>query len=178
MDEHGKPGSNILLIGFMGVGKGRTARALANHSNRFAIDTDDLIESFTKQKIRKIFEEKGESEFRHLEQLTALWLEKNVTNSVISTGGGFFMVGNIKKLGKIIYLHSSIEGIIKAINNHPNALKKIQKRPLLQDLQQARKLYEQRLPLYRQVATHEVDVEDRDISSVAKTIQKLTSKSS
>ena len=46
---------NIILIGFMGVGKGRTARELSRLTGRFTVDTDDLIESFTKLKIRKIF---------------------------------------------------------------------------------------------------------------------------
>ena len=46
---------NIILIGFMGVGKGRTARALAEKTGLFAVDTDDLIETMTKMKIRQIF---------------------------------------------------------------------------------------------------------------------------
>ncbi|MCW5204049.1 shikimate kinase, partial [Desulfobulbus sp. US4] len=45
---------NIILIGFMGVGKGRTARALAEQTSRFAVDTDDLIESMVNLKIRDI----------------------------------------------------------------------------------------------------------------------------
>ena len=34
---------NIILTGFMGVGKGRVARALVEKTGMFAIDTDDLI---------------------------------------------------------------------------------------------------------------------------------------
>ncbi len=33
---------NIILIGFMGVGKGTTARAYSKKYNSFIIDTDDL----------------------------------------------------------------------------------------------------------------------------------------
>ena len=55
---------NIVLIGFMAVGKGRTARELARQSGRYAIDCDDLIESFSKMKIREIFEHLGEPHFR------------------------------------------------------------------------------------------------------------------
>ena len=54
-----KVADNIILIGFMGVGKGRTARALAAATGRFAIDTDDLIESFLKTKIRTLFRRAG-----------------------------------------------------------------------------------------------------------------------
>ena len=47
---------NIILIGFMGVGKGTIARAYAHYSNRYNIDTDDLIESLENRKIKAIFE--------------------------------------------------------------------------------------------------------------------------
>lgn len=163
---------NIILIGFMGVGKGRTARELALQTGNFAIDTDDLIESLTKTKIRKIFASQGESSFRKIEQQTADWLRHNVSSTIVSTGGGFFMVKNIRKLGKIVYLHSSLEGIISSIIEHPNGLKKIKKRPLLKDLEQAKVLYEKRLPLYRKAADYEINVEGRDIAEVVKEIVK------
>jgi len=35
---------NIILIGFMGVGKGTIAREVIKYSDYMAIDTDDLIE--------------------------------------------------------------------------------------------------------------------------------------
>ena len=36
---------NIVLIGFMGVGKGSVARAMMQHSKMMVLDTDDIIES-------------------------------------------------------------------------------------------------------------------------------------
>lgn len=165
---------NLILIGFMGVGKGRTARELAKQTGRIAIDTDDLIESATNLKIKKIFEQQGEPAFRKLEQQLSLWLQESVNNTVVSTGGGFFMVDNIKELGTVIHLHSSLEGILEAIMSHPKAEKKIRKRPLLQDLEQARVLYEKRLPLYRAAADFSVDIEGKDIPSVAEEIVQLT----
>lgn len=151
----------------MGVGKGRTARALAAKSGRYTVDTDDLIETMVKMKIRNIFAEHGESYFRELEQRTANWLRHNVKNTIVSTGGGFFKVKKLRKAGKVVYLHSSIDGILQAIREHPNAKKKIKKRPLLQDLDQARALFVQRLPLYRKVADLEVSVENREIDAIA-----------
>ena len=62
---------NIVLIGFMGVGKGRTARALADATGMFAVDTDDLSESRMKMKIRQILSERGEPFFRSLENQLA-----------------------------------------------------------------------------------------------------------
>ena len=159
--------NNIILIGFMGVGKGRTARALAEKTGLYTVDTDDLIETMVKMKIRDIFAIHGEPRFRELEQRTADWLRKNVRNTIVSTGGGFYQVRKLRKLGLVIYLHSSVEAIFEAIMQHPKARKKIKKRPLLQDLDQAGKLYASRLPAYRKVAHLEIDVQDRDLREVA-----------
>ena len=164
---------NIILIGFMGVGKGRVARELSAKTGWFAVDTDNLIESRTKKKIRNIFADEGEAAFRKMEQQTADWIKRSVTGTIVSTGGGFFMVKKIHKLGRIFFLHSSIENILASIQKHPNAAGKIKKRPLLQDLDAAKKLYSQRLPLYRQAADHEIDVEGKDTTAIAREIADL-----
>lgn len=166
---------NIILIGFMGVGKGRTARALAERTGMFALDTDDLIESMTKTKIRQIFATHGEPYFRQLEQRAADWLGKNVRRSIVSTGGGFFMVRKLGRKGdRVVYLHSSLESILASITGHPQAERKIKKRPLLQDLDRVRRLYAERLPAYRAVADLEVEVEGLGAQEVAeKIIRKL-----
>ncbi|MEN8190841.1 MAG: shikimate kinase [Thermodesulfobacteriota bacterium] len=163
---------NIILIGFMGVGKGRTARALAEITGRYALDCDDLIESYCNLKVKNIFGQFGESRFRQLEKKTAKWLESSVDNAVVSTGGGFFKVPNIRKLGCIVYLHNDFDDIIENITDHPNSAKKIKKRPLLQDMKAARDLYDERLPLYRSIADLVIDVASKDSEAVAKEIAK------
>ena len=161
---------NVILIGFMGVGKGRTARSLAGKTGMFTVDTDDLIETVVNMKIRKIFKVHGEQYFRDLEQKTADWLRCNVSNTIVSTGGGFFKVRELGAQDRIVYLHSSLEMILDAIRNHPKAKKKIKKRPLLQDIDQARILYDDRLQQYRKVAELEVNVEGLSPDEVADTI--------
>lgn len=161
---------NILLIGFMGVGKGRTARSLAELTGMFALDCDDLIESYANKRIRQIFAEDGEPAFRELEHRVAKWLEKSIRGAVISTGGGFVNVANLKSIGTVVYLHADFDSIIAGIRSHPNAEKKIRKRPLLQDLDGARKLHEARLPVYRRVADVEVFIAERPIARVAEEI--------
>ena len=160
--------NNIILIGFMGVGKGTVARALVKKSNMFAIDTDDLIESMENRKIKKIFE--AEPYFRALEKKTALWLEKSVNNTIISTGGGFYKQENINKIGKVVYLKSSFQGILDRINAAPNAANKLKKRPLLQNMEEAIKLYNLRAKEYEKVAKIIVDVENKDIKDIIKEI--------
>ena len=162
--------NNIILIGFMGVGKGTVARALVKKSNMFAIDTDDLIESMENRKIKKIFEIEGEPYFRALEKKTALWLQKSVNNTIISTGGGFYKQENINKIGKVVYLKSSFQGILDRINNAPNAANKLKKRPLLQNMEEAIKLYNSRAKEYEKVAKIIVDVEKKDLKDIVKEI--------
>jgi shikimate kinase len=164
---------NIILIGFMGVGKGRCARELAAGTGRFTVDTDDLIETMFKMKVRTIFQEYGEPRFREMEQQTADWLEYHVSGTVVSSGGGFFKVKNLNRLGRVVYLHSSVEAILAAIRSHPKAKKKIKKRPLLQNLDQAEKLFNDRLPQYRRAADLEISVQDREIADVVEEIMDL-----
>ncbi len=158
---------NIILIGFMGVGKGRTARALAELTGRFAVDTDDLIESMVKMKIRDIFAVHGETQFRQFEQRCADWLEQQVNGTIVSVGGGFFKVSNLKRLGRVIYLHSELDGILEAMRSHPDAEQKMKKRPLLQDLAKAEALFNERLPQYRQAADVEIAVRGRGNADIA-----------
>ena len=164
--------SNIVLIGFMGSGKGQVGRALSQKTSRMVVDCDDLIESWANKKIKKIFAEDGEKAFREMERDVALWLEKNVTKTIVSTGGGFLNVPNLKKIGKIVYLHGDFNSIIKRIENHPNSKKKLKKRPLLADLNEAQLLYDKRLPLYRSVADLIVDIDKNPVSKIAQIISR------
>jgi len=162
--------NNIILIGFMGVGKGTIARGLVKNSSMFAIDTDDLIESMENRTIKKIFATEGETYFRDLEKKTAVWLENNVSNTIISTGGGFYKQENINNIGKIVYLKSSFQGILDRINACPNADKKLKKRPLLQNLDEAIKLYDSRVSDYEKVSNIIIDVEKKPLEDIVEEI--------
>ncbi|WP_458699873.1 shikimate kinase [Sulfurospirillum sp. 1307] len=163
---------NIILIGFMGVGKGTIARELSKQSGLFALDTDDLIESLENRKIKTIFEENGEEYFRELEKKTAIWLEGSVKKSIISTGGGFFKVPNLNKIGKVIYLNSSFEAILERLKSSPNAEKKLAKRPLLKDLEKAKALFKERTSQYKNKADIIIHVENKTPKEIAKEILK------
>lgn len=164
---------NIVFIGFMGVGKGTIARALIKKTKCFGLDTDDLIESMENRKIKDIFATEGEAYFRKLEKKTAKWLQKNVQNAVISTGGGFFKVDNLEKIGTVIYLRSSYEGIMTRLRAHENADLKLAKRPLLSDEEKAKTLFNERAPLYEAKADIMVDVENRSVNEIVEEITKV-----
>jgi len=161
---------NIVFIGFMGVGKGTISRALIKKIKCFGLDTDDLIESMENRKIKAIFEEDGEAYFRKLERKTAKWLEKNVKNAVISTGGGFFKVENLDSIGTIVYLRSSFDGILRRLREHENADLKFAKRPLLSDEEKARTLFKERSPLYEAKADVIINVEEQNVEAIVKEI--------
>ena len=168
-----KKRNNIVLIGFMGVGKGTIARTLYKETGLFPLDSDDLIESAYNLKIKEIFAKHGEDEFRKIEKKLAKFIKKNVSSAIISTGGGFYKVPNLKKLGTIIYLKSDFEGIISRIKNSPNAEKKLAKRPLLKDLKEAKKLFEKREDEYEKIADLIVDVSGKSPKMVALKIKEL-----
>lgn len=157
---------NIVLIGFMGVGKGTLARAMSAKTKLFAIDTDDLIESLTNKKIKKIFAKQGEKYFRELEQKTADWLASSVKNTIISTGGGFYKIKNIKDIGTVVYLKADFDWIYERITKSKNAKKKIKKRPLFKSYENAKKLYEQRVREYENIADITIEVQNKDIEKI------------
>ncbi len=167
---------NIILIGFMGVGKGSVAREVIKHSDYMAIDTDDLIESMENRKIKKIFEEEGEAYFRSLEKNVAQWLQNSVQNTLISTGGGFYKQKNLKKIGTVILLDSPFDEIIKRIKKHPNAARKLKKRPLLADLKKAKELYDERRPEYIKLADIVIDVTKKSALECSKELLKKVKK--
>ncbi len=167
---------NIVLIGFMGVGKGSVAREVIKHSEYIALDTDDLIESMENRKIKKIFQEDGEKYFRNIEKKVAHWLKTSLKNTLISTGGGFYKQKGIKDVGIIVLLDSPFEEIIKRIKEHPKAVKKIQKRPLLNDMRLAKELYDERRPEYLEVADIVIDVTHKSAYDCAKELLKKVKK--
>ncbi len=166
---------NIILIGFMGVGKGSTARAFAKKYGVYNIDTDDLIESKENKEVKRIFEKYGEEYFRAAEQATANWIERSVKGTLISCGGGFYKVDNLKKLGTVVLLDASFEWIHHRLKNAKNSKAKLAKRPLFAKEKEAKKLYNERAEIYRQVADVIIDVEKNSQQEIVELIAKAGS---
>jgi shikimate kinase len=156
----------------MGVGKGTTARAFSKKYGTYIIDTDDLIESKENKEVKKIFAKKGEDYFRAQEQVTADWIEKCVTGTLISCGGGFYKVDNLKKLGTVVLLDASFEWIHNRLKTAKNAESKLAKRPLFSDEKKAKKLYNEREKAYKKVADVIIDVENLTLEEQIKHIAK------
>lgn len=103
---------NVVLIGFMGVGKSTCGRAIANHLGYRFIDMDKAIEAKWGMSIPQMFKLHGEEFFRQKEKemVRKLASKKNV---VVSTGGGTVKdaenVEILRSTGKIICLQASVD---------------------------------------------------------------------
>lgn len=112
--------SNIVLIGFMGVGKTPIGLKLADKLKRKFVDTDKEIEVSLGLKISEIFAAEGEKYFRAKESEIIKRIAQD-EGLVISTGGGAVLdPGNIealKKKGIIFCLTASPEAIYERVKN-------------------------------------------------------------
>lgn len=141
---------NLVLVGFMGVGKTAVGqRAAARLGARF-VDTDQLIEQRTGRAIADIFATDGEAYFRRLERELVKELAAE-QDRVIATGGGVVLdPNNLRDLGRtgvVICLWAEPAAILQRTQHHTH-------RPLLQGPEPARRIAEllaQRAPLYRAI---------------------------
>lgn len=119
---------NIILTGFMGVGKTSVGTRLAQELGFTFVDTDELIEADQKIAITEIFSTFGEPYFRDVEsRIIRQVLEGE--NQVVSTGGGAVIREEnraaFKERGLTVCLTARPEVIHKRIKHETH-------RPLLQ----------------------------------------------
>ncbi len=163
---------NIILIGFMGSGKSKVARQLAQRLDRQLVATDELIEAKARTSINEIFKAHGEAYFRDLE--AQIVKEVSLRQGIIVDCGGGIVCGkenlqHLKSNGIVFYLQATPEVIYERIKHEKH-------RPLLQSsdpLGCIKELYQQRLPLYNQ-ADYTIDANDASIQvPVDEIIQKI-----
>lgn len=145
----------IALIGHGGTGKTTYGPIIAKHWNLEWFDSDSEIEKEVGESIVEIFFHYGEKEFRRMERevITKLILKDNI---VLSTGGGSIVNdetrSDLKNFDKVIWLKASAETIWERIKNTS--------RPSVSfGIEKVKNILCQREPLYREIATMEVDTE-------------------
>jgi shikimate kinase len=155
----------IIFVGPMGAGKSTLAKKLAKNLDRVFIDTDRTIEA-EHGSISEIFETKGEGYFRSLEERA--FSEAIQQGAVVATGGGVVLSEvnrNLMKQGFVVFLDSTQEAVIGRVN--------LDKRPLLKDHPDRwQEIYDQRLPLYKDVADIEVFTGTRPIKDLLNEISE------
>jgi shikimate kinase len=166
---------NIILIGFMGVGKTEVGKLLAKKLKMTYIDTDAIIEKEQNMTINDIFDRKGEESFREME--TGL-LDKlsSLEDHVISTGGGIILKpGNVKKLksmGPLILLWADPDTVYERVKGEGT-------RPLLNVADPKRKIKEIlqfRAPIYKGIADLEVDTSRLSPEDASNKIERFIKK--
>lgn len=166
---------NIFLVGLMGAGKTSVGKALARLLGKTFLDCDHEIERATGVKISVIFEIEGESGFRQRESrmLAQLTEQRDV---VLATGGGAVLAKENRDMlstnGTVIYLRAPVRSLVKRTRRDRS-------RPLLNTADPGAKLevlYDQRDPLYREVADLVVDTGEQSVKALAgKIITRLQS---
>jgi shikimate kinase len=156
---------NVFLVGPMGSGKSAVGRQLAQRLALEFIDSDDEIEARTGVDIAYIFEREGESGFRsrEAEVIDAITRRDGV---LVSTGGGAVLdAGNRERLrarGRVVYLRTSVDQQLARTRRSND-------RPLLNNDDPRgtlERLFEQRAPLYTEVAEIVVDTDGRKVKTV------------
>ncbi len=167
--------NNIFLVGMPGAGKTTVGRQLARRMQRRFVDADHEIEARTGVRIPVIFDIEGEQGFRDRESKVIYELAEQ-NDQVIATGGGAVLRPEnraaLRRGGTVIYLNAAPELLYERTRLDPN-------RPLLQvedPRQKLADLFNQRDPLYREVADIVINSLGGSIAQLVKQVEKQLQK--
>lgn len=153
----------------MGAGKTSVARALARQLRKTFYDSDEQIESKTGASLSWIFDLEGMAGYRQRERrvIDELSLLQNI---VLSTGGGCVETPEVREIlkarGIVIYMEVSLETQL-------NRLRRDKRRPMLQGENPQEvliRLWEEREPIYEDVADFTVATDRRSVGDVCSDI--------
>lgn len=134
---------NIVLTGMPGSGKSTVGKLLKIDGFSF-VDTDEEIEKRCGCSIKELIDRKGEKYFRDLETAVI----KDISSKgcqIISTGGGAILreenVNALKRNGKLFFINADFERLCPTDN-----------RPLSDTADKLKKLYDERIDIYKSTA--------------------------
>lgn len=138
----------IYLVGFMGAGKSTIGRMLAEELGWAFVDIDDDIEAQQQMKISDIFAQKGEAEFRDIENRALAERVRQVRGArplVVALGGGAFVQQRNAELiqpnGVTIWLDCPLEKVKERVARESH-------RPLARDPEKLEALFRSRQEAY------------------------------
>jgi shikimate kinase len=162
--------SHIVLVGMMGVGKSTVGRALAAALDRPLFDSDEMIEDRTGRTVREIWLADGEPVFRALETEVLLEALEGDEPSVIAAAGGVVLSETNRSIlqsadADVVWLLADVEVLVDRTRSGGH-------RPLLDTDPEAalRRMFDERAPLYQEVADAIVSVDNRSVHDVAKAV--------
>ena len=166
--------SRIVLIGAPGSGKTTVGHALAAHLQWPFIDTDAVIELKADKKITDIFVVDGEEHFRALE-FEVLKEVLREDSAVISLGGGAPIPADAqdeirKSDSTVIFLDVSLATAAPRVGFNRD-------RPLLLGNPRAQwqALSDKRRPIYEELATHSIKVDDMNVDEIVAIAESMIS---
>ena len=166
--------TRIVLIGAPGSGKSTVGVALAAHLQWPFIDTDALIEMKESKKITDLFVDNGEEYFRNVEFETLKEVLQE-TLAVISLGGGAPISqpaqdALVTSDSTIVFLDVSLATAAPRVGFNRD-------RPLLLGNPRAQwqALSDQRRPIYEQLATLSIKVDDMTVDEIIAIIESSLS---
>ncbi len=154
----------VVLVGPMGAGKSTVAAILAERWGVSVRDTDADIEATEGREISEIFVDDGEAHFRELER-AAVAKALAEHDGVLALGGGAVLdPGTREALAghEVVFLNVGLSDAVKRVGlgvGRPLLLGNVRSR--------VKALLDERLPVYRAVATVEVDTDGRTPEEVA-----------
>ena len=157
-----KSDKNIVLIGMPGVGKSTIGIILAKIMTRNFIDTDVYIQTRHGKKLQDIINEKGIKVFCKIEEDYVVSL--SCKRTVIATGGSVVYskkaMDYLKSSGILIHLYLPLDFLEERLKDFT------ERGVVMQQGQNLRQLYNERLPLYRQYADKTIDCRGRNHEQV------------
>ncbi len=140
-------GRHVVLVGFMGSGKTSLGRQLGDRLDRSFLDLDAAIEERAGKSIPELFAERGEDEFRRIEEHAVRVALAAPDPSVIALGGGAVTSEETRRrIADHFVVLCEVDVDLAWRRARGTG------RPLARDEQEFQRLYEARGPLYRQVA--------------------------
>ncbi len=163
---------HLYLTGYRGSGKSTVAAALSLEMGVPAIDLDQQIVQSAGKPIAEIFAQEGESTFRDLESAALAALPADP--AVIALGGGAILrPHNRRQIGErgccvwLVAQPATLAERIMADQQAGAARPSLTGRPPVDEVAE---VLRQREPLYRQVADHQVSVDQRPLDEVVEDI--------
>lgn len=170
--NHAAPQENIILIGFMGVGKTTVSARLGRMLRRTVLDTDQIIAERLQASIPEIFERRGEPFFRAAEHMLLSELKRE-SGSVISCGGGIILRSDnrrlLRSMGTVILLTATPETICARVSQRTDL-------PLLcenRTLSHIQSMLKNRERFYRACADLTISTDQKSVARICAQILAL-----
>jgi shikimate kinase len=164
---------NVVLVGYRGTGKSTVGRLLAGRLGLHVVSLDAELQRKAGKSIPEVVQEVGWPGFRDLEeQVVAESAAQD--GQVIDCGGGVVErevnFERLRAAGPVVWLKASTATIVRRIEGDTQRPSLTEAKSFTDEVEE---VLRRRTPLYRRVAHHEIDTDDRTVEDIAGEIVML-----